>query len=145
MVTDNRCVIANNRRVVWLIVMAITSDDWTMDGVSRNGVFVMLVIWSIIVMGLVVMGAMSIDAIFIVVMCALMCIRVGICAWERLKDGMLVEVDRLHIVLVVKPVVQDMVVLMLDFMALLVLVSWIAGLVVLIVAVRVLVRRDIVA
>ena len=138
-------MIANNRRVVWLIVMAITSDDWPMDGVSRNCVFVMLVIWSIIVMGLVVMGAMSIDAIFIVVMCALMCIRVGICAWERLKDGMLVEVDRLHIVLVVKPVVQDVVVLMLDFMALLVLVSWIAGLVVLIVAVRVLVRRDIVA
>ena len=145
MVTDNRCVVANNRRVVWLIVMAITSDDWPMDGVSRNGVFVMLVIWSIIVMGLVVMGAMSIDAIFIVVMCALMCIRVGICAWERLKDGMLVEVNRLHIVLVVKSVVQDVVVLMLDFMALLVLVSWIAGLVVLIVAVSVLVRRDIVA
>jgi len=61
----------------------------------------------------------------------LVTVRMGIWAIVRVMDGMLVEVNRLDVMLIIEPVVQDVVVLMFEFMGHLMLISWIAAFMVL--------------
>ena len=62
-------------------------------------------------------------------------VRVRLWSVDGTKDGMFMEVNWLNIMLIIKSVIEHMVILVIDLMAHLVLISWVAAFVVLIDAV----------
>ena len=70
-------------------------------------------------------------------------VRVRFWSIDSTKDGMFVEVNWLNIMLVIESVIENMVILVVNLMAVLVLIGWVAAFVVLIDAMRVLIRSHI--